>query len=299
MMSTSRMSAWLTTEQLSSMTIAKLLIYGQHCLLANSDSAKLDVELLICFIIDKPRSYLLTWPEKKLSLVQSSSFAELLLRRINGEPIAYIINTREFWSLPLKVSPATLIPRPDTEVLVEMILARHPNKELSCLDLGTGTGAIALALASENSNWKIDAIDFSDDAVQLAMNNARDLNLTQVNIFQSNWFSSLKSDVNQYEVIVSNPPYLDENDQHLAQGDVKFEPKSALVAGDNGLADIKHIANEAPSYLKNEGYLYIEHGCEQKVSVQDILAVSGYEKIQSFKDYNGQDRITCGCFVHE
>lgn len=298
-MSTSAIPQWLSPEQLSSMGVGELVDYGQKFLLGHSDSAKLDVELLVCFVIDKSRSYLFTWPEHTLSLMQITHFSDLLLRRINGEPIAYLVKTREFWSLPLNVSPATLIPRPDTEVLVEMVLAKHPSKMLSCLDLGTGTGAIALALASEQINWKIDAVDFSEAAVELAKSNARMLNLTQVNIFQSNWFSSLKCNVNQYDVIVSNPPYLDENDQHLVQGDVKFEPKTALVAGDNGLADIKHIASEAPNYLNNPGYLYIEHGNEQKTLVHDILTTSGYEKIQTFKDYNGQDRITCGCFMHD
>ena len=297
--STSALPKWLTPQQLSSMAIAKLIDYGQQFLLAHSDSAKLDVELLICFVIDQPRSYLLTWPEQTLSLVQTRHFAELLCRRIDGEPIAYIVQTREFWSLPLKVSPATLIPRPDTEVLVEMVLENHSSKKLSCLDLGTGTGAIALALASEQGDWKIDAVDFSAEAVALAKTNASDLNLTHVNILQSDWFSALKLGEDQYDIIVSNPPYLDENDQHLIQGDVKFEPKTALVAGDNGLADIKHIASEALNYLKNAGCLYIEHGCEQALSVKDILAGLGYEKIQTFKDYNGHDRITCGCFIRD
>lgn len=286
----------LSIEQLSSMAIAKLIAYGQQHLLATSDSAKLDVELLICFVIDKPRTYLLTWPEQMLSLTQTTHFAELLLRRIQGEPIAYIVEMREFWSLPLQVSPATLIPRPDTEVLVELVLNNHSAEGLSCLDLGTGTGAIALALASEQGSWQIDAVDFSDDAVALAKTNASNLNLTQVNIFQSDWFSAVAKN-KRYDVIVSNPPYIDEQDHHLAQGDVRFEPKTALVAADSGLADIKIIVSQARNYFNQLGYLYIEHGFEQSIAVQDILADYGYEKIQTFKDYNDNDRITCGCFI--
>ena len=286
----------LSVEQLSSMAIAKLIAYGQQHLLATSDSAKLDVELLICFVINKPRTYLLTWPEQMLSLTQTTHFAELLLRRIQGEPIAYIVEMREFWSLPLQVSPATLIPRPDTEVLVELVLNNHSAEGLSCLDLGTGTGAIALALASEQGSWQIDAVDFSDDAVALAKTNASNLNLTQVNIFQSDWFSAVAKN-KRYDVIVSNPPYIDEQDHHLAQGDVRFEPKTALVAADSGLADIKIIVSQARNYFNQLGYLYIEHGFEQSIAVQDILADHGYEKIQTFKDYNDNDRITCGCFI--
>ncbi|WP_085299468.1 peptide chain release factor N(5)-glutamine methyltransferase [Cognaticolwellia mytili] len=278
------------------MAIAKLIAYGQQHLLATSDSAKLDVELLICFVIDKPRTYLLTWPEQILSLTQTAHFAELLLRRIQGEPIAYIVEMREFWSLPLQVSPATLIPRPDTEVLVELVLNNHSAEGVSCLDLGTGTGAIALALASEQGSWQIDAVDFSNDAVALAKTNASNLNLTQVKIFQSNWFSAVAEN-KHYDVIVSNPPYIDEQDCHLAQGDVRFEPKTALVAADSGLADIKIIVSQARNYFNQLGYLYIEHGFEQSIAVQDILADHGYEKIQTFKDYNDNDRITCGCFI--
>ena len=286
----------LSVEQLSSMAIAKLIAYGQQHLLATSDSAKLDVELLICFVINKPRTYLLTWPEQMLSLTQTTHFAELLLRRIQGEPIAYIVEMREFWSLPLQVSPATLIPRPDTEVLVELVLNNHSAEGLSCLDLGTGTGAIALALASEQGAWQIDAVDFSADAVALAKTNASNLNLTQVNIFQSDWFSAVAKN-KHYDVIVSNPPYIDEQDHHLAQGDVRFEPKTALVAADSGLADIKIIVSQARNYFNQIGYLYIEHGFEQSIAVQNILAEHGYKKIQTFKDYNDNDRITCGCFI--
>jgi len=286
----------LSVEQLSSMAIAKLIAYGQQHLLATSDSAKLDVELLICFVINKPRTYLLTWPEQMLSLTQTTHFAELLLRRTQGEPIAYIVEMREFWSLPLQVSPATLIPRPDTEVLVELVLNNHSAEGLNCLDLGTGTGAIALALASEQGAWQIDAVDFSADAVALAKTNASNLNLTQVNIFQSDWFSAVAKN-KHYDVIVSNPPYIDEQDHHLAQGDVRFEPKTALVAADSGLADIKIIVSQARNYFNQLGYLYIEHGFEQSIAVQDILADYSYEKIQTFKDYNDNDRITCGCFI--
>lgn len=269
---------------------------------AVSDSAKLDVEILLCFVLDKERSYLLTWPEKKLSDEQLCSFLPLLVRRIQGEPIAYIIGIKEFWSLPLAVSPSTLIPRPDTETLVELVLEQYGNRNnVNCLDLGTGTGAIALALASENPTWKIDAIDFNLEAVQLAQLNAKNLgskivDLSHVNIFQSDWFSQVDMQ-KKFDLIVSNPPYVDSEDSNLSQGDVRFEPASALIASDNGLADIKHIADVARSFLTPHGKLFFEHGFEQGHAVRRILLNLGFEKAQTAQDLNGQDRITWATFL--
>ncbi|ASP49864.1 protein-(glutamine-N5) methyltransferase, release factor-specific [Cognaticolwellia beringensis] len=280
---------------MSTMTIAKLITFGEQLLLPHSDSAKLDTELLICFVIDKSPSFLLTWPEHKLSIEQTQHFADLLSRRFQGEPIAYIVKLREFWSLPLQVSPATLIPRPDTEVLVELVLSHHDFASLNCLDLGTGTGAIALALASERPQWIIEAVDYSHDAVALAISNANNLNLSQVNIYQSDWFNEVSSD-KRFDIIVSNPPYIDEHDHHLNEGDVRYEPKSALVAADNGLADIKIIASQALNFLKPGGFLYIEHGFEQSIAVQKVLADLAYSEIETIKDYSNNDRITRACY---
>tara|TARA_R110000744_G_scaffold7400_2_gene25649 strand:+ start:3414 stop:4304 length:891 start_codon:yes stop_codon:yes gene_type:complete len=285
----------LSVEHLSTMTIAKLITFGEQLLLPHSDSAKLDTELLICFVIDKSPSFLLTWPEHKLSIEQTQHFADLLSRRFQGEPIAYIVKLREFWSLPLQVSPATLIPRPDTEVLVELVLSHHDFASLNCLDLGTGTGAIALALASERPQWIIEAVDYSHDAVTLAISNANNLNLSQVNIYQSDWFNEVSSD-KRFDIIVSNPPYIDEHDHHLNEGDVRYEPKSALVAADNGLADIKIIASQALNFLKPGGFLYIEHGFEQSIAVQKVLADLAYSEIETIKDYSNNDRITRACY---
>jgi release factor glutamine methyltransferase len=217
-------------------------------------------------------------------------------RRLQGEPIASLVEEGEFWSLPFYVSPATLIPRPDTELLVEHILARHPESDLSCLDLGTGTGAIALSLASEQKSWQVQAIDFSDDAVILAKKNALRLKLPQVEFYQSDWFSNVKAN-KKFNVIVSNPPYIDEDDKHLAEGDVRFEPLSALVASDNGFSDIKRIAKDAQAYLKSNGALYLEHGFEQAQGVRDILNRLGYQSIETIKDYAGNDRVTYAVFM--
>jgi protein-(glutamine-N5) methyltransferase, release factor-specific len=272
-------------------TIAHWVSHGQEQLASCSDSAKLDAQILLGFVLNKERSYLLTWPEKTLTKQTEQQYLALLQRRIVGEPIAYIVGVQEFWSLPFRVSPATLIPRPDTEVLVELVLERFGDLDsLQCLDLGTGTGAIALALASEQPNWKIEAIDFSLDAVTLAKQNAQDLQLAQVNIFQSDWFSAINE--RKFDIIVSNPPYIDVLDEHLSQGDVRFEPESALVADEQGLGDIKHIAQQALKFLNTQGSLFFEHGFEQGEAVRNILTALGYDNAQTVRDFNGHDRIT-------
>jgi release factor glutamine methyltransferase len=283
-------------ESLRTKSIRELIEFGQQLLLPYSDSAKLDCEVLLCFVVNKQRSYIYTWPEKQLNAAQVALYAQLLTRRLQGEPIAYITQNREFWSLPFTVSPATLIPRPDTEILVELVLTNHNVTQLRCLDLGTGTGAIALALASERKQWSIEAVDYSDDAVDLAKLNAKNLDLTQVNIYQSDWFSNVSLQ-SGFDVIVSNPPYIDAADHHLTEGDVRFEPKSALVAAEQGLADIKNIAIQALDYFNETGFLYLEHGFEQAKAVQKVLADLGYCKIETFKDYADNDRITKACFI--
>jgi len=278
-------------------TIAGWVAYGQDKLSSCSDSAKLDAQILLAFVLDKERSYLLTWPEVELTNQTEQCYLVLLERRVNGEPIAYIIGIKEFWSLPFYVSPATLIPRPDTETLVELVLELFGEEtSYQCLDLGTGTGAIALALASELPSWKIDAIDFSLDAVGLAIKNSQQLKLTQVNIYQSDWFSA--DDKNKkFDVIVSNPPYIDAQDENLKQGDVRFEPKSALVANEEGLADIKHIADVARNHLKVQGAIFFEHGFEQGFAVRTILLNLGYQQTKTVKDLNRHERITWAVFA--
>lgn len=265
---------------------------------AVSDSAKLDTQILLAHVLNKDHTFLLTWPDTQLTTVQYQTYQTYLERRLCGEPIAYIIGMKEFWSLPLQVSPATLIPRPDTEILVESVLhysetlAASP-KGLTCLDLGTGTGAIALALASENPHWQIDAIDFNVHAVELAQGNAQRLGINNVNIYQSDWFKSIEPN-KLFNIIVSNPPYIDEDDHHLTEGDVRFEPKSALIAPAKGLADIQHIAENAWPYLSQKGALFFEHGFEQSEVVKTILCELGYSEITTVKDYNENDRVTWG-----
>ncbi|MDG1731883.1 MAG: peptide chain release factor N(5)-glutamine methyltransferase [Thalassotalea sp.] len=276
-------------------TIEQLFQYGKSCLssIVDARDAKFDTQVLLTTVLNKSNSYLLTWPEKSVSSDEKLLFIDFLKRRLKGEPVAYITGKREFWSLDFLVAPCTLIPRPDTEILIEAVLENNTGNRVSVLDLGTGTGAIALALASEHASWNIDAVDFNHDAVALAQANAKQLNLEQVSIYQSDWFSNIEQH-KTFDVIVSNPPYIAKDDEHLALGDVRFEPLSALVAEDEGYADIKHIVEHARKYLTTAGQLYLEHGFEQHEQVQQILKNSGYQNIKTFNDYGANPRITMG-----
>ncbi|WP_444884014.1 peptide chain release factor N(5)-glutamine methyltransferase [Microbulbifer sp. PSTR4-B] len=260
--------------------------------LIDSESARLDVEVLLAHILGRERSWLYTWPEYELSTSEQSEFDGLLTRRKDGEPVAHLTGEREFWSLILRVDTSTLIPRPDTELLVEAALELCPQEKLRALDLGTGSGAIALALASEKPGWKIIAAEKSPAALALAEDNRRRLGFTNVQILESDWFAQLPPQ--QFGLIVSNPPYIDAADPHLAQGDVRFEPHSALVAERHGLADIEEIANCAGSFLQDGGWLMVEHGWQQAESVREIFIAAGYRAVESRKDYSGWERITLG-----
>ena len=266
-------------------------IHSATLLLQNStDSAKLDAQVLLLEVLNKPRSYLFSWPEKQLTEEQQQLFDSYCQRRLNGEPVAHITGTREFWSLPLHVNATTLIPRPDTETLVETALELPLNDSANVLDLGTGTGAIALALASEKPHWQITGVDRIAQAVALSTLNKQRLGLEQVNFLQSNWFSEVENQ--KFDLIVSNPPYIEHDDEHLAQGDVRFEPLSALVAEDDGMADIKHIITQAKDYLVPNGYLLIEHGFEQSIKVHRFFAQMAYINILTVKDLADNDRVT-------
>ncbi|MFA0567776.1 MAG: peptide chain release factor N(5)-glutamine methyltransferase [Vibrio gallaecicus] len=268
----------------------------------DNTSPSIDAAVLLCHALDKPRSFLLTWPEKHLTLDQESQFFALLNRRLTGEPVAYIVGEREFWSLPLKVSPSTLIPRPDTERLVEVALDKTYGKDGNILDLGTGTGAIALALASEMPNRQVIGIDLRPEAQQLATENATNLSIKNADFYQGSWFEPLVSEGStiigtKFALIVSNPPYIEKNDPHLEQGDVRFEPITALVAEEKGLADIKYIAKHAVNFLENDGWLAFEHGYDQGLAVREIMQALGYLDVITEKDYGGNDRVTLGRYL--
>jgi release factor glutamine methyltransferase len=259
--------------------------------------ANIDSQYLLSFILQKKFTWLKTWPETILSQQQETLLFELVKRRKQGEPIAFITGERDFWTLTLETNPSTLIPRPETELLVEKALEFLKDlPKAKILDLGTGTGAIALAIASERKNDKVIATDYVEDVVDLAKRNAIKNKISNVEIFQSDWFSKIKE--TEFDLIVSNPPYVEENDPHLNQGDLRFEPKSALTAGDNGLADIKIIIEESRSRLVNGGKVMIEHGYCQANDLREIFRSFGYQKIKVIKDLAGLDRISTGVFLH-
>lgn len=258
-----------------------------------SDSAHLDIELLLCSVINKERSFFRAWPEHKLEQQQLNSFLQLLQQRLEGKPIAHILGQRGFWSLNLKVTADTLIPRPDTERLVELALELIPEKSpWKILDLGTGTGAIALSLAKENPDCFITATDQSIAALEVAKQNALDNNIQNIEFIQSNWFEQLENQ--RFDIIVTNPPYIKESDPHLKQGDVRFEPLSALTSGEDGLNDIRSIIRNSHNHLTENGVLLIEHGYDQENEVCDLLESANFTKVENFKDYNDNPRVSIG-----
>jgi len=260
---------------------------------AISDTVRLDVELILGSVLNKERTWLFTWPEYQLTDTEQLVFNQLFERRLQGEPVAHIIGSRGFWTLDLEVNKSTLIPRPDTEVLVETALRLSLSETAAILDLGTGTGAIALALASENPKWLVLAVDRVDQSVELARRNQTKLGLNNVTVQASNWFESIATD-KLFDLIVSNPPYIDPVDEHLSQGDVRFEPTSALVADQNGLADLMAITTAAPDFLIPGGWLMLEHGYDQGMAVRDLLVARGFSQVQTRKDYGDNERITFG-----
>ena len=219
-------------------------------------------------------------------------FADFLSRRLAGEPVAYILGQQGFWKLDLEVAPHTLIPRPDTELLVETALELLPATPARMLDLGTGTGAIALALASERPAWQVMAVDRIDEAVALAERNRQRLQLNNVHVRTSHWYDAL--DGERFDLIISNPPYIRAEDPHLVAGDVRFEPSSALVAGQEGLDDLRVIIAQAPGHLLPGGWLLLEHGYDQAADVRELLSQQGFGDVCSRIDLGGHERISLG-----
>ncbi|MGQ7959115.1 peptide chain release factor N(5)-glutamine methyltransferase [Pseudomonas sp. SP16.1] len=263
--------------------------------LPDSPTPRLDAELLLAAALGKPRSYLRTWPEREPDAAQQALFDTYLQRRRAGEPVAYILGHQGFWSLDLEVASHTLIPRPDTELLVETALELLPATPLAALDLGTGTGAIALALASERPLWQVTGVDRVEDAVALAERNRQRLKLDNAEFLHSHWLSALAG--RHYGLILSNPPYIRADDHHLDQGDVRFEPSSALVSGADGLDDIRVIIQTAPAHLLPGGWLLLEHGFDQAEAVRALLTAAGFNDVHSRRDLAGHERISLGRFL--
>jgi len=254
----------------------------------------LEAQILLCHILEKPRSFLYAWPEKTLTELQSENFTALIRRRLAGEPIAYITGLREFWSLSLKISPATLIPRPETELLVKRALKYLKNfPKAQIADLGTGSGAIALAIASERPDCRLFATDQSAAALAVARQNAEKLQLENVEFYPGNWFEALPPGI-RFELILSNPPYIPQQDPHLTQGDLVHEPHAALKSGPDGLDAIRLISTGASKHLKPGGGLLLEHGFDQAEAVRGLLAQEGFIHIRTFHDLAGHDRTTEG-----
>ncbi len=259
--------------------------------LPNSDTPRLDAEVLLYHVLGVRRSYLYAWPEKLLTTRQYEQFQALLARRAQGEPIAYLTGHQEFWSLDLQVTENTLIPRPETELLVELAIARISEKA-QIIDLGTGSGAIALAIAQECQQCNIIATDNCPKALIVAQSNAKNLGIDNIKFVQSNWYSNLENI--KANIIVSNPPYIESSDKHLNQGDVRYEPRTALIAGKDGLTDIRQIIAQASKHLVKKGWLLLEHGYNQAEAVQALFKQHDYEAVKTYKDLAGIPRVTLG-----
>ncbi|TPV60657.1 peptide chain release factor N(5)-glutamine methyltransferase [Aestuariibacter sp. GS-14] len=276
-------------------SISDAIRWAVHSL-QDGESPAVDARVLVCHVLDCQQSYLYTWPEKLLSLAQHAALVRLVEQRQQGIPVAYLTGKRQFWDLLLQCNATTLIPRPETESLVEAALALEIPANARVCDLGTGTGAIALALAYERPGWKITGVDRIADAISLAKSNALLNHIDGVEWQVSHWFSALPSDV-RYDLIVTNPPYVESDSPYLRRGDVRFEPHSALTAGDDGLDDIRHIVAESPERLAQCGWLLIEHGHTQHQAVKSLMQQRGFSGCKAIQDLNGHNRITLGQWI--
>ncbi|MDD2913935.1 MAG: peptide chain release factor N(5)-glutamine methyltransferase [Gallionella sp.] len=256
-------------------------------------SARIEVQCLLQAVLQVNRAYLLTHPEQLLTSEQQESYAVLFEQRLRGEPLAYLLGEREFYGLNFRVTPATLIPRTDTELLVELALQRIPSHgAFRVLDLGTGSGAIALSIAHARPDAEVTAVDASQDALDVAQSNVQRLDLHNVRLMRSDWFTGLAGE--RFDLIVSNPPYIAAADTHLAQGDLRFEPRSALASGADGLDDIRRIVVQAQTYLNPGGWLLLEHGYDQAERVRALLQQAEFAEVFSACDLAGIERVSGG-----
>lgn len=264
---------------------------------AVSESWRLDTELLLADALHESREHLHAWPEREVSAAQMASFQVSLQRREQGEPVAYILGRKAFWDFELSVNSSVLIPRPETELLVEKALdilttakAQQQDHSVRIADLGTGSGAIAIALARADESWSLTAVDVSEAALSVARGNALTLGANNIEFLQASWCESL--DAEAYQLIVANPPYVAAGDAHLQRGDLVFEPSIALEASEEGLSDIRQIVIQSRACLMRDGWLLFEHGYDQAVEVEKILRDAGFSNIGCQQDYAGLDRLS-------
>jgi len=273
-------------------TIADALRAAEESLRGRSESARLDAEVLLGHVLGWSRALLISAGRDEVDAAREKKFAALVQRRANGEPVAYLTGVKEFWSLPLKVTPDVLVPRPETETLVEWALdlvVDTPSPRVA--DLGTGSGAIALAIASERPDAKIVATDQSATALRIAQANAKALGIGNVQFAQGSWFAPLKGEL--FDLVVSNPPYVAAGDPHLDA--LRYEPEAALISGPDGLEAIRAIASEAPRHLRSLGWLLLEHGAGQAEAVRNVLADCGFASASTIGDLGEVPRVTGGC----
>jgi release factor glutamine methyltransferase len=274
-------------------TVGQCLSNASAKLTPRSDSARLDAELLLNDVLRCGRSYLYAHPEAPLSGEHIAQFEQLLKRRWQGEPLAYLLGYKEFWSLRLKVTQDVLVPRPETELLVQLALASVVEKRTAkVVDLGTGCGAIGLAIAYERPQWCVTATDISRQALRVAVHNRDALKLRNINFAQGSWFSPLRPQ--GFDLVVVNPPYVSIHDPHLNQLELRHEPEIALVSLEHGLADIKRIIIKAGRHLKAGGRLLLEHGNEQGKAVRALLKQHDFTTIKTHKDLAGHERVSLG-----
>jgi release factor glutamine methyltransferase len=275
------------------MNVRELLAWGRGSL-GGQPAGQLEAEVLLCGVLGVNRAWLYANPDPSPEAAQVSRYQDLVAQRVDGEPIAYLTGQREFWSLPLKVTPDVLIPRPETELLVETVLEAIPQTVTwRVADLGTGSGAIALALATERPHCEIHATEYSAAALRLAKENGQAIAPGRVRFHLGSWLTPLQG---KFRVIVSNPPYVAAGDPHLQQGDCQFEPAQALTPGPDALSAFRHIADESRRYLKAGGMLAFEHGYDQAHAVRQLMTDFGYNGVETRKDLENRDRVTLGVF---
>lgn len=266
---------------------------AQQKLSAISPTADIEARLCLCHVLNVTNTYLYSQAERMLTDNELAALNQLLSARLTGQPLAYLFGYWHFYDLKLQVNPSTLIPRPDTELLVEQALSLALPEQAQVLDLGTGTGAIALALAANRPQWQLTAVDYIAQAVALAEHNRQQLNIPNVTVVQSNWFAAIAGQ--KFDLIVSNPPYIDPSDSHLSA--LHYEPITALTAAQQGLADLRQIIEQAPAHLTAGGWLYLEHGYDQADAVRALLTAAGFCQVQSQRDYGDNWRISGGCLA--